>query len=146
MTGCAKTMSDCPGRVEIWQIFSTCKTTGQRKNLLEKAAFWQEVKVVCYLPTPLLHAKLITFQVTDNDLADRWSAITRQEGGIAFPNVWFQKISIPPPWVVLLIRPSNLPRISVPEGSSITPPPRNFLFSFSWPQFAAFRDYRPSTA
>ena len=32
MTGCAKTMSDCPGRVEIWQIFSTCKTTGQRKS------------------------------------------------------------------------------------------------------------------
>ena len=47
------------------------KTHVQRQNSLEKAAFWQEVKVVCCLPTPLLHAKLITFQVTDNDLADR---------------------------------------------------------------------------
>ena len=36
----------------------------------------------------------------------------------------------PPPWVVLLIRPSNLPGISVPEGSRITPPPRNFIFLF----------------
>ena len=25
------------------------------------------------------------------------------------------------------------------------PPPKNFLFSFSWPLFAAFRDYRPCT-
>ena len=45
MTGCAKTMSDCPGRVEIWQIFSTCKTIGQRKsNILARGKS-------CVLPT-----------------------------------------------------------------------------------------------
>ena len=67
-------------------IFSfKTKPSRAEKNSLEKAAFWLEVKVVCCLPTPLLHAKLITFQcihVTDNDLADRLSAITRQKGGI----------------------------------------------------------------
>ena len=96
MTGCAKTMSDCPGRVEIWQIFSTCKTTGQRKNLLEKAAFWQEVNVVC-----CLHAKLITFQcthVTDDDLADRLigNYKTRRRN-VAVPNVCLQTPH-PFPW------------------------------------------------
>ena len=62
-------------------------------------------------------------------------------------NVWFQKISIPPPRMVLPIIPPHPLRISVPEGSCITPPPpRNFLFSFSWPYIAAFRDFRPLTA
>ena len=54
-------------------------------------------KSVCCLPTPFLHAKLITFQciqVTDNDLADRWSAITRQEGGIAASNVCLQAVTL----------------------------------------------------
>ena len=32
-------------------------------------------------------------------------------------------------------------RISVPEGSCITPTPRDLLFSFSWPSFAALSDY-----
>ena len=93
MTGCAKTMSDCPGRVEIWQIFSTCKTTGQRKNLLEKAAFWQEVKVVC-----CLHAKLITFQcthVTDDDFADRLIGNYKTRRRIvAVPNVCLQTLTL----------------------------------------------------
>ena len=49
--------------------------------------------------------------------------------------MWFQKISIPPPRMVLQIRPHPHPHplgISVPEGSCLTPPPppKNFLFSF----------------
>ena len=46
----------------------------EKKNALEQAAFWHEVKVVRCLPTPFTHEKLITFQciqVTDNDVADR---------------------------------------------------------------------------
>ena len=40
-------------------------------------------------------------------------------------NVWFQKISIPLPRMVLSIRPPHPLRISVPEGLCITPiPPR----------------------
>ena len=40
----------------------------------KKAVFWHEAKVVCCLPIPFLHARVITFQciqVTGNDLADR---------------------------------------------------------------------------
>ena len=52
-----------------------------------------------------------------------------------------------PPRMVLPIIPPHPLRISVPEGSCITPPPpRNFLFSFSWPYIAACRDFRPLTA
>ena len=72
---------------------STCKTTGQTKNLLEKAAFWHEVKVVC-----CLHAKLITFQctqVTDDDLADRLigNYKTRRRN-VAVPNVCLQTLTL----------------------------------------------------
>ena len=28
---------------------------GKENKLLEQAAFWHEVKVVCYLPIPILH-------------------------------------------------------------------------------------------
>ena len=33
--------------------------TRQRKKSLEQTAFWHEVKVVCYLPTPFLHYNLV---------------------------------------------------------------------------------------
>ena len=48
-----------------------------------------------------------------------------------------------PPRMVLPIRtpPPHPLRISVPEGSCITPTPRDLLFSFSWPSFAALSDY-----
>ena len=45
--------------------------------------------------------------------------------------VWFQKISIPPPRMVLPIRPPHPLGISVPEGSCITPhPPGISYFPF----------------
>ena len=77
-------------------IFSF-KTLQSRKNSLQKAAFWHEVKVVCCLLTPFLHAPLITSQctqVTHNDLAERWSAITRQEGGTTASNVCLQALTL----------------------------------------------------
>ena len=56
-------------------IFSIKTKPSRAENThWKKTAFWYEVKGVCCLPTPFLHAKLITFQciqVTDNDLADR---------------------------------------------------------------------------
>ena len=68
----------------------------QRKNSLEQAAFWHQVKVKCCLLTPFLHAKLTT--LIDN-LADRRSAINRQEGGIAASKVCLKALplSLPSP-------------------------------------------------
>ena len=74
-------------------IFSTktkpsrAQSTHHRKNSLEKSSILAQGKscVLRITLTSFLHAKLITFQwiqVTDNDLADRWLAITRQEGRI----------------------------------------------------------------
>ena len=60
--------------------------------------------------------------------------------------VWFQKISIPLPRMVLPIRPPTPWNFRFRGVMYNPPPPRNFLFSFSWPLFAAFRDYRPCTA
>ena len=70
--------------------------------------------MVCCLLTPLLDVKLITFQciqVTDNDLADRLSAITRQEGRIADPNVCVQSLtfSLPSPWDFFILSPNREP-------------------------------------
>ena len=48
-------------------------------------------------------------------------------------NVWFQKISIPLPWMVIRIRPPHPLGISFPEGSCITPHPpdsRSYLKLF----------------
>ena len=61
-------------------------------------------------------------------------------------NVWFQKISIPLPRMVLPIRPPTPWNFRFRGVMYNPPPPRNFLFSFSWPLFAAFRDYRKCTA
>ena len=60
----------------------------QRKNLLEQAAFWHQVKV------KFLHAKVTT--LIDN-LADRRSAINRQEGGIAASKVCLKALPFPFP-------------------------------------------------
>ena len=69
---------------------------------------------MCCLLTPLLRVKLITFhciQVTDNDLADRRSAITRQEGRIAVPNVCLQSLtlSLPSPCDFFTLSPNREP-------------------------------------
>ena len=63
----------------------------QRRNLLEQAAFWHQVKVKCCLPTLFLHAKLITLIY---NLADRRSAIKRQEGGIANSKVCLKALPL----------------------------------------------------
>ena len=62
----------------------------QRKNLLEQAAFWHQVKV------KFLHAKVTT--LIDN-LADRRSAINRQEDAIAASKVCLKALplSLPSP-------------------------------------------------
>ena len=57
-------------------------------------SLWHKVKVVCCL-SPFLHAELITFQCiqgADTDPADRWLAITRQEGGKAASKVCLQLV------------------------------------------------------
>ena len=39
----------------------------QRKNSLEQAAFWHQVKVKYCLPTPFLHAKMTTLMLLTED-------------------------------------------------------------------------------
>ena len=69
----------------------------EQKKLVAKSSILVRGKS-CVLPNdPFLHSKLTTFQciqVTDNDLPDRWSAITRQEGGIAASNVCLQAFTL----------------------------------------------------
>ena len=95
-------------------------------------------------------------------LRKSYSTLGDRSFSMAAPHVWnslpsfirkattmcsSRKYPYPPPRMVLPIRPPHPLGISVPEGSCITPPPpRNFLFSFSWPYIAAFRDFRPCTA
>ena len=80
----------------------------QRKNSLEQAAFWHQVKVKCCLLTPFLHAKLTT--LIDN-LADRRSAINRQEGGIAASKVCLKALplSLPSPPNFFALPPNRKP-------------------------------------
>ena len=80
----------------------------QRKNSLEQAAFWLQVKVKCCLLTPFLHAKLTT--LIDN-LADRRSAINRQEGGIAASKVCVKALplSLPSPPNFFALSPNREP-------------------------------------
>ena len=80
----------------------------QRKNSLEQAAFWHQVKVKCCLLTPFLHAKLTT--LIDN-LADRRSAINRQEGGIAASKVCVKALplSLPSPPNFFALSPNREP-------------------------------------
>ena len=77
--------------------FSQLKLNPPEHNLpVREKTHWKKSSILeqgksCVLPiilTSFLHAKLITFQwiqVTDNDLADRWLGITRQEGRIEGP-------------------------------------------------------------
>ena len=103
-------------------IFSTktkpsrAQSTRHRKNSLEKSSILAQDKS-CVLPiilTSFLHVKLITFQwiqVTDNDLADRWLGITRQEGRTAIPNVCLQALtfSLPSPCDFFTLSPNREP-------------------------------------
>ena len=69
--------------------------------------------------TPFLHTKLITFQciqVTDNDLADRWLAVIRQEGGIVASKVCLQTLSISFPLHAIF---SPFPRLKKIPGQSV---------------------------
>ena len=91
--------------------FSQLKLNPSEHNLpVTEKTHWKKSSILeqgksCVSPiilTSFLHAKLITFQwiqVSDNDLADRWLGITRQEGRIAVPNVCLQALtfSLPSP-------------------------------------------------
>ena len=95
---------------------SRAQSTHHRKNSLEKSSILAQDKS-CVLPiilTSFLHVKLITFQwiqVTDNDLADRWLGITRQEGRIAVLNVCLQALtfSLPSPCDFFTLSPNREP-------------------------------------
>ena len=92
--------------------FSQLKLNPPEHDLpISEKTHWKKSSILvqgksCVLPiilTSFLHAKLITFQwiqVTDNDHADRRSAITRPEGGIPVPNVCLQALtfSLPSPF------------------------------------------------
>ena len=70
--GRAKALADLVSdRYFVKRYLSTYRP---EKKFIGKSSIWHEVKVVCCLPTPFLHARVITLQcihVTDNDLADR---------------------------------------------------------------------------
>ena len=83
-------------------------TLRHKENSLEQAAFWHQVKVKCCLPTPFLHAKLITLIY---NLANRRSAINRQEGGIAASKVCLKALplSLPSPPNFFSLSPNREP-------------------------------------
>ena len=87
MTGCAKTYVRLSGTGRnLTNLVRPVKLPAREKNLLEKAAFWQEVKVVCCLQCT---------QVTDDDLADRLigNYKTRRRP-LAVPNVCLQTLTL----------------------------------------------------
>ena len=78
------------------------------KELIGTSSIWHQVKVKCCLLTPFLHAKLTT--LIDN-LADRRSAINRQEGGIAASKVCLKALplSLPSPPNFFALPPNRKP-------------------------------------
>ena len=103
--------------------FSQLKLNPPEHNLpVREKTHWKKSSILeqgksCVSPiilTSFLHAKLITFQwiqVTDNNLADRWLGITRQEGRIAVPNVCLQALtfSLPLPCDFFTLSPNREP-------------------------------------
>ena len=103
--------------------FSQLKLNPPEHNLpVREKTHWKKSSILeqgksCVSPiilTSFLHAKLIKFQwiqVTDNDLADRWLGITRQEGRITVPNVCLQALtfSLPSPCDFFTLSPNREP-------------------------------------